>query len=243
MLSKAYGQDTTSTPPHNEPITTKYSTKTLHDKQFHENYTDKMPLWSRQHQLVPSRSWRDRFRSTSPSPSQHSTASEPAQGSVSSSPTTSFTAAASSLPHLPVAASSMSDPRLDLDHPHRLSPAPFIIPEPGVHAKSNPPLSQTLWQKALDSIPAEDKVGVDFQTGGLLHNLIHTTEEKKQEIEANRWVYRDSNGDTVSYADRFLTLLNKYAGMVDIAIQHDPHVVALVWSGFRFLLQVRVYTK
>lgn len=98
--------------------------------------------------------------------------------------------------------------------------------------------NQTLWQKALESIPAEDKVGVDLQAQSLLHNLIQTTNEKKQEIEAKKWVYRNKRGEVVPYVDRFLTLLNKYSVIVDIAIQHDPHVVALVWAGFRFLLQV-----
>lgn len=74
--------------------------------------------------------------------------------------------------------------------------------------------------------------------GGLLHNLIQATKEKKLEIEAKQWVYQNKNGETVSYTQRFLTLLNKYVGIVDIAIQHDPHVVAVVWSDFRFLLQV-----
>lgn len=95
-----------------------------------------------------------------------------------------------------------------------------------------------MWQKALDKIPASDKEGVDFQAGSLLHNLINLTKEKKVEIEAKRWVYQNNNGEPVFYVDTFLTLLNKYAGIVDIAIQHDPHVIALVWSSFRFLLQV-----
>lgn len=79
---------------------------------------------------------------------------------------------------------------------------------------------------------------MDLQAHSLLHNLIQTTKEKKLEIEAKRWVYRNRRGEMVSYAERFLTLLNKYSVIVDIAIQHDPHVVALVWAGFRFLLQV-----
>lgn len=126
---------------------------------------------------------------------------------------------------------------------HPLIPARGLTPEPTPGSKTDSSRDQTLWQKALDSIPSEDKVGVDFQTASLLHNLISATKEKKQEIEAKKWVYRNSHGETVSYADRFLTLLNKYVGIVDIAIQHDPHVVALVWSGFRFLLQVSIPTE
>lgn len=117
-----------------------------------------------------------------------------------------------------------------------ITPTPAITPTAPVLDPNED--NQTLWQKALESIPAEDKVGVDLQGHSLLHNLIHTTKEKKQEIEAKKWVYRNKHGEVVPYADRFLTLLNKYSVVVDIAIQHDPHVVALVWAGFRFLLQV-----
>lgn len=101
--------------------------------------------------------------------------------------------------------------------------------------------NQTLWQEALEKIAVEDKLGVDLNAGSLLRNLIDSTKERKLEIEKKQWVYKNKDGETVVYADRFLTLLNKYAGIVDIAIQHDPHVVALVWSGFRFLLQVSWY--
>jgi hypothetical protein len=31
--------------------------------------------------------------------------------------------------------------------------------------------------------------------------------------------------------------LDKYAGIVDVAIQHSPEITALVWAGARFLLQ------
>lgn len=110
--------------------------------------------------------------------------------------------------------------------------------EPASTHQSNTAGTQTIWQKALECIPSEDKEGVDLQGHSLLHTLIETTKAKKQEIEDKKWVYRNKRGEKVSYADRFLTLINKYSVIVDIAIQHDPHVVALVWAGFRFLLQV-----
>lgn len=117
-----------------------------------------------------------------------------------------------------------------------LTPAPCLTPTPVGKPTSSG--NQTLWQKALDNIPAKDKEGIDFLTDGLLPSLIHATEQKKKELQEKQWVYQNSRGQTVSYADKFLTLLNKYARIVDIAIQHDPHVVALVWAGIRFLLLV-----
>lgn len=113
-------------------------------------------------------------------------------------------------------------------------PTSGLIPERQPVASAN----QTLWQKALEKIAVEDKLGVDLSAGSLLRNLIDSTKERKLEIEKKQWVYKNKDGEMVAYADKFLTLLNKYAQIGDIAIQHDPHVVALVWSGFRFLLQV-----
>lgn len=109
-------------------------------------------------------------------------------------------------------------------------------------AEIEAPRTLTLWEQALCRLRPEDTEGVDFQVDDkprvLLGNLIHETEQKKKEIEAQRWVYHNKSGEEVSYADTFLTQLNKYVRIVDIAIGHDPHVVALVWSGFRLLLQV-----
>lgn len=143
----------------------------------------------------------------------------------------------------PVLVTSTPSPAPDLG----LAPAPNIQPVvelvPGTtpERESVASANLTLWQKALDKIAEEDKVGVGLNAGNLLRNLIDSTQEKKMEIEQKQWVYKNKEGETVAYADRFLTLLNKYVCVVDIAIQHDPHVVALVWSGFRFLLQVSLY--
>lgn len=105
------------------------------------------------------------------------------------------------------------------------------------------PRALTLWEQAIRRLRPEDTAGVDFDANGkpplVLQDLIHATRQKKTEIDAKRWVYRNSSGEEVSYADSLLTQLNKYVGIADIAMQHNAQVVAVVWSGFRFLLQVR----
>lgn len=118
------------------------------------------------------------------------------------------------------------------------------LPTPGSGTAGSPttdPLS--LWEQALSRLHPDDTEGVDFRAtnkpGELLHTLIEATNVEKTAIEAKQWVYLDSRGERVSYADKFLTVLNKYVVIVDIAISHDPHVAALVWAGFRLLLQVR----
>lgn len=45
-------------------------------------------------------------------------------------------------------------------------------------------------------------------------------------------------GQKVFYFESLIEQLNKYALIGDISIQHNPDIVALAWSGFRFLLQV-----
>lgn len=138
----------------------------------------------------------------------------------------------------PETASTIPAPDPGTAPPAIIIRAPEFSSEPMFYDQPVASTPQTLWQKALDRIPQEDKIGLDLNPGDLLRNLIDATQETKREIESKQWVYQNKDGETVSYAERFLTLLNKYVGIVDIAIQHDPHVVALVWSGFRFLLQV-----
>ena len=35
-----------------------------------------------------------------------------------------------------------------------------------------------------------------------------------------------------------LQYINKYATIIDVAIQHQPHITALVWAGLRAVIQV-----
>lgn len=104
------------------------------------------------------------------------------------------------------------------------------------------PRALTLWEQALRRLRPEDTAGVDFDANGkppvILQDLIRATQQKKTEIDAKRWVYHNSSGEEVSYADNFLTRLNKYVAIADTVMQHNAQVVAVVWAGFRILLQV-----
>lgn len=62
--------------------------------------------------------------------------------------------------------------------------------------------------------------------------------QKKQEHDDKRWFYINDQGEKIFFVEQLLGQLNKYAKIGDIAIQHHPDIVALAWSGFRFLLQV-----
>jgi hypothetical protein len=101
--------------------------------------------------------------------------------------------------------------------------------------------SPKLWEKALAELLPEDLEGIEVEGGSrinLLEKLVEATEKKKEELDEMRWSYKNKEGEKVYFADHLLRRLNKYASIGDIAIQHDPQVVALAWAGFRFILNV-----
>lgn len=73
----------------------------------------------------------------------------------------------------------------------------------------------------------------------LVDELIKDVKEKKGQCEEKRWFRVTKEGEKVFLMDTLLEQLNRYAMIGDLAIQHHPDIVALAWSGFRLLLQVR----
>jgi hypothetical protein len=98
----------------------------------------------------------------------------------------------------------------------------------------------SLWERALAKLQPEDLEGIRVGDSKiqLLEKLIEATEKKKEELDKTRWSYTNKDGEKVYITDSLLRQLNRYATIGDIAIQHDPQVVALVWAGFRFILNV-----
>lgn len=78
-----------------------------------------------------------------------------------------------------------------------------------------------------------------FPKGSLVKNIINDLTERKEQCDDKRWfIIKDDR--KVFIVDNLLIQLNKYAAIGDIALQHNPDVVALVWAGFRGLLQVEI---
>jgi hypothetical protein len=99
----------------------------------------------------------------------------------------------------------------------------------------------SLWEKALEELQPDDLEGIKVEDGSsidLLRNLIDATEEKKKKLDNTRWSYTNKDGEKVYITGSLLRQLNRYATIGDIAIQHDPQVVALAWASFRFILNV-----
>ncbi|KAF8243907.1 hypothetical protein K440DRAFT_663812 [Wilcoxina mikolae CBS 423.85] len=78
---------------------------------------------------------------------------------------------------------------------------------------------------------------------------IRAAEKARQKMKEKQWTYTDKNGNQVPVRDkieRILTGIEKYAKVVDTAIQHHPDIrcltddetSALVWAAARFILQV-----
>lgn len=98
-----------------------------------------------------------------------------------------------------------------------------------------------LWGQALEKLRKKGLGGFGSEKDGgiqLVRKLIDETKARKEECDAKRFFYENTHGEKIFYADALLKQLNKYALIGDIAIQYHPNVVALVWAGFRLLLQV-----
>lgn len=119
-------------------------------------------------------------------------------------------------------------------------------------------ISSVLWTEAIKRLPQQKDATVSKQSdtavpqqkdtteGGdekslLKHpmqSLLSDIKDLQQEVDSKRFKYKDAQGKDVFIADSIFGKLDKYAAIGDIAIQHNPDVVALVWAGFRLLLQV-----
>ncbi|KAF8456481.1 hypothetical protein BDZ91DRAFT_745385, partial [Kalaharituber pfeilii] len=63
----------------------------------------------------------------------------------------------------------------------------------------------------------------------------------QEKTKRDRWTYTNRHGEEVEVAKRIQRILEgaeKYANIVDIAIQHSPEITALVWAGARAILAI-----
>ncbi|KAF8421773.1 hypothetical protein EV426DRAFT_188014 [Tirmania nivea] len=121
--------------------------------------------------------------------------------------------------------------------------------------KNNPTVSHSisahLWQKALeiarDSLAKYELPSLEissFQSQSAAENiqsLLAKLEAAQLENKDRQWRYKDRQGNEVAWVERLgkiLKSVDKYAKIVDVAIQHHPDVTSLVWAGARTILQV-----
>lgn len=103
---------------------------------------------------------------------------------------------------------------------------------------------QSPWELAIKQLKPDDRKAFDpddTDKNNTLIGVIEVTNVVRDQCDDKKWKYTKSDGEEVvlrDIVDGLLKRLNKYAVIGDIAIQHNPSVVALAWAGFRFLLQV-----
>ena len=113
-----------------------------------------------------------------------------------------------------------------------------------------PSSSPELWQKTLE-IAQESltRYKLPLELGSLqsqsaaenIQSLVKELETAHREIKDRQWCYKDRQGNEVVWVERLgkiLKSVDKYAAIVDTAIQHHPDITALVWAGTRTILQV-----
>ena len=103
------------------------------------------------------------------------------------------------------------------------------------------PSSSLLWQNVYSIVEERlkrsgDECGIDYLKANqsttmdstLLISAIKEVQSKQTAVQ--------SQG--MGRMRKILKSLDKYSTIVDVAIQHHPDITALVWAGFRFILQV-----
>jgi hypothetical protein len=114
------------------------------------------------------------------------------------------------------------------------------------------------WKNAYEiavKLLTEDErkqLGTETTTSCTVFSVLEAAEDARKDRDDNKWRYTKKNGEVVILRERFDTIVGgfeKYAKIVDVAIQHHPEVTSLVWASARFLIQVyspfplRVYTR
>jgi len=121
--------------------------------------------------------------------------------------------------------------------------------------------ANVLWQKAVDSLPADDKLQWQTMTGNMdekgisssnthsdtsgklavLSDILVAVEEKKQLCMQRRWRLKKPNGDVIiirDLCDKILVWVNKFKEVGDSVAQFDPVHMSLPWAGVRFFIPV-----
>ncbi|KAI5839408.1 hypothetical protein DFP73DRAFT_634605 [Morchella snyderi] len=105
------------------------------------------------------------------------------------------------------------------------------------------------WEEAIIAVPEITDDSAKRTTEGQVHkdfidDLIMEIRKYNKDINNRRWFRINDKGEKVFFVEKVIFQLERYAHIGDVAIQHNPNVVALVWAGFRFLLQAgSAYTR
>lgn len=101
----------------------------------------------------------------------------------------------------------------------------------------------SLWEKAVEALGDEDRRNIDFHREdklAILKDVLEAVDEKKTVCLKKRWKYKKGGKEIIirDQLDKVLAWVNKFAVVVDAAIQYDPGHASLPWAGVRFILKV-----
>ncbi|KAF5499783.1 hypothetical protein CGCF413_v006068 [Colletotrichum fructicola] len=111
-------------------------------------------------------------------------------------------------------------------------------------ARSLRPDSDNLWAEAFNMLGDDLKTQINHTHDtkqDVLDKLLVTTEKARQGLRDKSWSYRRKNGEKVIVRDVLVKItewVNRFKGVVDVAVSYDPVHAALPWAGVRFLLDV-----
>ena len=126
------------------------------------------------------------------------------------------------------------------------------VPQTNNSPSTAPPsITPHLWQKAVElaqesltkyKLPSLELSSLQSQSAAEnIQSLVAELEIAHKENKDRQWRYKDRQGNEVVLVERLGEILknvDKYAKIVDTAIQNHPDITSLVWAGARTILQV-----
>jgi hypothetical protein len=107
------------------------------------------------------------------------------------------------------------------------------------------PTPVSLWKHAQEiakqKLPEDEWAHLSPSPEDTVAAALNAAEEAHKRAKEKRWSYIDKTGKKIFVVERVgrvLKIFEKYAVVVDTAIQHNPDITALVWGATRFILQV-----
>jgi len=132
-----------------------------------------------------------------------------------------------------------------------LSTVPQAVRGTNYISTLSPSISSHLWQKTLKKaqeglakykLPSLELGSLQSQSAAEnIQSLIVELETAHRENKGRQWRYKDRQGNEIVWVERLgkiLKSVDKYAKIVDTAIQHHPDITSLVWAGAKTMLQV-----
>jgi len=103
--------------------------------------------------------------------------------------------------------------------------------------------TESLWEKAVQTLRDEDKQHIDFNRKdkrAILDDVLTAVNDKKRLCMEKRWKYKKGDKEIIirDKLEKVVVWVNKFKELGDIAVQYDTGHVSLPWAGVRLILQV-----